>query len=110
MVIFVAPVDDKCLKIDSASEIESRVSFTSISIISKYFYQINITHPSTVFREPSVKHCGLQLYTHKGRAPLCSEYFVFRVCGELSFSVLFPGRTFLQKFTCADILQIISIL
>ena len=44
MVIFVAPVDDKCLKIDSASglslfsqiiEIESGISFSNISIMFK---------------------------------------------------------------------------
>ena len=60
MVIFVAPVDDKCLKIDLASglalfsriiEIESRISFSNTSLISKYYYQINITRPSTTFRD-----------------------------------------------------------
>ena len=61
MVTIVTPIDDKCLKIDSASgllhylriiEIESGISFSNISIISKYYYQINITRPSTTFTLP----------------------------------------------------------
>ena len=32
---------------------------------------------------------------------LSSEYMVFRVCGELSFSVLLPGSTFSRTFTGA---------
>ena len=99
MVIFVAPVDDKCLNVDSVSglllfsritEIESRISFSNISVIFKYYYQINITHPSTAFPEPSVKHCGLQMYTQNGRSLLSSEYLVLRVCGEIIiFSLTF---------------------
>ena len=113
MVILVAPVYDKCLKIDSASdlllflriiEIESRISFSNISIISQYNYQINITRPSTTFREPIP-------FTGKCFNPMRYSYRLFEFRLNLGtqqiFNVVF--RVVNEFFSFPDIMSNVCI-